>query len=275
MNTSVTDVPRATPSGGGLPGLVAAEWTKLWSVRSTWWCLMGTLVLMALYTAGIGFDMSHPPDNAASMPRSQLMLDAGEAALGGVLLAQFAVIAMVMLAVTTEYSTGSIRSTLQWDPRRGHLIAAKTAVLVPVTLVGGALAAAIGAALADVTAREYGMFVVGDVASDVFRVGAYLAVVSVLTVGLSLLLRSAAGALTTIFMLLLLLPMVLGATGLEFMATVAEHLPGSAGLHFLGMAGVIGMTDLPYGRGTGLVILGAWAAVVLLLGYVVLRRRDA
>lgn len=274
MNTSTIEATRS-PHGHQLMGLIAAEWTKLWSVRATWWSLAGALALMALYTASAGFDTSYPPDDAANMPRSELMLDAGDAALGGLLLAQFAVISLVMLAVTSEHSTGSIRSTLQWNPRRGHLVAAKAAVLLPVTLLAGAAIALVGAVLAYLTAGDYGTFVAEAVASDIIRIGVYLGVISAFTIGVSMLLRSSAGTLTTIFLLLLLLPMLLKATGLDLMTSVAEHLPGSGGMQFLGFAEGIGMGNLPYGRGFGLALLTAWAVVALVAGYVVLRRRDA
>ena len=35
---------------GGLAGAVAAEWTKFWSVRATWWCLIAGTALMLLYS---------------------------------------------------------------------------------------------------------------------------------------------------------------------------------------------------------------------------------
>jgi len=35
--------------GGGPAGAVAAEWTKFWSVRATWWCLIaGTALLVPI-----------------------------------------------------------------------------------------------------------------------------------------------------------------------------------------------------------------------------------
>lgn len=275
MSTTVTENARPAPSGGGLRGLVAAEWTKLWSVRATWWSLAGALGLMILYTVSIGFDMSQPPERADEMARADLILTAGEAALGGLTGVQFVVLALGVLAVTTEYSTGSIRSTLQWDPRRSHLVLAKTLVLAPVTLVAGSVIGLVGGVLGYLTAGEYGAFDAANDLADVARIGVYCAAVTTLAVGLSLLLRSTAGVLTTLFMLLLLAPMLLQATGLDAMGTVAEYLPGSAGMQFLGAAGSIGMSDLPYGRSAGLAILSVWAVAALAAGYAVLRRRDA
>lgn len=267
----------ATPThtGGGLAGMAAAEWTKLWSVRSTWWSLVGGSVLMALYTVGLGIDTASPPDDAASMPRSELVLLAQDAAGGGMLLAQFALIALGVLVVTTEYSTGSIRSTLQWGPRRGQVLLAKITVLVPVVFVTGSLIALFGAGVADVSAADYGSFVPGDVADAALRMGLYLAVAAVLAAGIGTVMRSTAGTLTVVFLLLLLLPMVLLPTGVGLLVKTAEYLPGTAGMEFAGSARLLGFTDLPYGDTGGLVVFAAWAVAAALAGYAVLRRRDA
>lgn len=271
--TTTTQVP--VHRGGGLPGSIAAEWTKLVSVRSTWWSLLGACLLMALYTVGIGIDTAHPPDDAAGMPRSALMLPAQDAAAGGMLLAQFALLVLAVLAVTTEYATGSIRSTLQCDPCRGRVLGAKLVVLVPAVFVTGSLVALLGAVAADVSAGEYGLFVPGDVAEAVLRMGLYLALAAMLATGLGTVLRSTAGTLTATFLLLLLLPVVLLPTGVDVLVTVAEYLPGTAGMEVAGSAAVLGFTDLPYGEVGAVLVFLAWSVGAALAGYAVLRTRDA
>lgn len=89
---------------------VAAEWTKLWSVRSTWWSLVGALVLMLLMSLSMGIDASYPP---ADVPRAEAMLAVQDASAMGMTLAQFALIALATLTVTGEFATGSMLSTLQ------------------------------------------------------------------------------------------------------------------------------------------------------------------
>jgi hypothetical protein len=61
---------RPDRTGGGVAGTIASEWTKLWSVRSTWWCLAGAATLMVLFAAA----MSYPPEQTAGIPRSRLLL---------------------------------------------------------------------------------------------------------------------------------------------------------------------------------------------------------
>lgn len=266
---------RPPPRGGGMVGAIAAEWTKLWSLRSTWWCIAGAAAMMALYAVSAGFDTSNPPDGAANMPRSELVMPAQDAAVTGLLLAQFALIALAVLVVTTEYATGSIRSTLQWEPRRGRVLLAKLAVLGPVLFVAGTAVALAGAALADLSAGDYGVFEATDVAQTSLRIGLYLSIAGILAASMGMILRSTAGALTTAFLLLMLLPMVLGSVGLDLLVETANYLPGTAGMELVSSAGFLGIIEPPYEADAGFAIFAGWAVAAALAGYAVLRRRDA
>jgi ABC-2 type transport system permease protein len=264
-------IARPDRTGGGLAGTIASEWTKLWSVRSTWWCLAGAAVMMALFAAAFAY----PPEHADTMLRSTLLLPVHEASVGALVLAQFALIALAVLVITAEYATGSIRSTLLWDPRRGRVLLAKVAVLALVMLVAGTAVGALGAVAADVSARDYGIFVLADVAVASARIGLYLALAAILAVGIGTALRSTAGALTTVFMLLLMMPYVLSLPDHELLRTISHYLPGFAGMEFVGTAEFLGVDGLPYGPVGGLLVLVAWTAAAVLTGYVVLRWRDA
>jgi ABC-2 type transport system permease protein len=262
---------RPEGAGGGLPGTIASEWTKLWSLRSTWWSLAGAGALMALFA----FALSLPPENTGSLPRSALSFPVQQAPVGALVLVQFALIALAVLVISGEYATGSIRSTLTWDPRRGRVLLAKLVVLALVVLVAGITVGALGAAVADLTAGEYAVFVLSDVVAASVRIGLYLSVAAVFALGIGMAIRSTAGALTTVFLLLLLMPYVLAQTGSNLLQTIAEYLPGFAGLEFTGTAEFLGVDGLPYGPTGGLAIFVAWAVAAVLAGYAVLRLRDA
>ena len=191
------------------------------------------------------------------------------------MLAQFALIALAVLMITAEYATGSIRSTLLWDARRGRVLLAKAAVLSPVVLVAGTAIAALAAVSADVVAGDYGVFVPAEVADASVRIGCYLAVAAIFALGMGTAIRSTAGALTTVFLLFLLVPYVLSLAGSDLLVTISHYLPGFAGMEFVGTADFLGVDDLPYGPAGGLVIFLAWTAAAALTGYVVFRVRDA
>jgi ABC-2 type transport system permease protein len=87
-------------------------------------------------------------------------------------------------------------------------------------------------------------------------------------VGLGFVLRSTAGALVSVFLLVLVLPLVLPQFGLAWATSLAQALPGS-GAAFLLFGEVPGMS-----RASSVTVLLAWAAGALLLGRLRLARSD-
>lgn len=254
---------------------ISSEWTKLWSVRSTWWCLIGAAALMALYSVPLGFDAADPN---LELSHADQLLHVEEVATAGMLFTQFALIALALLTVTSEYASGSMRTTLQCEPRRGRVLVAKLLVVEVVALVAGALLALLGAGLGYLTAGDYGVFDVSAVAEVAGRMSVYMGAVVALAIGLAVALRSTAGALVVAFLALFLLPMVLMMSGMDLMTEVSYYLPGTAGTEYLGVgiATIFGLDDgLPYDGNGGLGLLAGWSVVTLLAGYVVFRRRDA
>ena len=111
-------------SSGLRPARSASEWTKLWTVRSTWLNLVAGAVLTGLL--GLQFGFSDGVRELASAARCRVS-SPSQAAVGGigvgaVLILQVVVAAFAMLPVTSEYATGSIRSTLQWTPVRRTVV---------------------------------------------------------------------------------------------------------------------------------------------------------
>lgn len=266
----MTTTPSPTRATGPTTA-IASEWTKLWSVRSTWWSLVGALVLVLLMALSMGLDASYPPEG---VPRAEAMLAVQDASALGMTLAQFALITLATLTVTSEFATGSMLSTLQWDPRRGRVLLAKLAVVAPVVFVAATGMMFVGALVADLSAGDYGHLVVSEVMETSLRTGVYVALAAVIASGIGCVLRSAAGTLTAIFLLLMLLPMILGQLDIPVVSTVGEFLPGAAGMHFASSAAMIELGELPYSPAEGLIILIGWAVGAAALGHVALRRRD-
>jgi ABC-2 type transport system permease protein len=182
---------------------------------------------------------------------------------------QFAFLLVVLMAITGEYATGAIRSTLQWVPRRGVLLTART--LVPVAFATGC--AVVVAAATDLLAwarlGEQAEVVVGDIVRSLGMVALVVAVGGMLAVGLGLLLRSTAGTLISIVLLIFALPVMLGNSGVPLLTTTSEHLPGSA------MISMLAATDEPQNVATVATVLVVWPASLLFLGGWALLHRDA
>ncbi|WP_433471751.1 ABC transporter permease [Spirillospora sp. CA-142024] len=255
-------------AGGGLRGAVAAEWTKLWSVRSTWWGLASAVALMAVMSFTLATSTVSNNTNAVRGDDMGVVSVSG-VAVGALDMVQFVVLAMAILVVTGEYATGSIRATLQWVPPRGRMLGSKAVVVAAVTFPAGVVLNVVGTVVAGPVLGRWGRLAAAGFAADALQSGVYLALVSVLIVGVGAMVRSTAVALTTAFLFLLVAPMLLGSgdeSGVP--RRVSDVLPSSAGRYF--MSG-----DGPYPEVAGLGILVAWTVAVLCGGVLVLRRRDA
>ena len=253
--------------GGGLPGAVASEWTKFWSVRATWWCLVGGTALMLFYST-----LSAIAQRIGDQPQGAHTIALG----GGFYLAQFAVIALATLFVTSEYAGGGIRSTLLWTPVRSRVALAKAAVILPVLFAYGVLLSCAGMALAMAVMDGHGLQTsLGAGFTTASGMGGYFALIGLLCTGIAWALRSAAGTLVSVIVLLVPLPLIVASLGLP---EAMPYFPGIAGVNAMveeGQPNPITMTVAPYAPWVGLLICAAWAAGALLAGAAVLRRRDA
>jgi ABC-2 type transport system permease protein len=172
--------------------------------------------------------------------------------------AQLAFLALAMLVMTGEYSTGTIRATLTWIPARGRLLLAKSVVVAVVTFAAGTIAGLVGALVA-VPLGAGGGFVGQSLA-----IGVYLAVLGVFAVGLGAVLRGPVVTLVVLLMLVVVLPPLLQLPDNAVLNAIADGLPGVAGNQFL-----LGESDF------GLLIVTAWAVAAFVAGRRELRRRDA
>jgi ABC-2 type transport system permease protein len=117
----------------GLRGAIASEFTKLRSVRSTYWTLGSLFVvsvgLSVAITAGTAANMANNPGNKAGFDATQISLGAFFE------LGQLIIAVIGAMVITSEYSTGMIRTSLTAQPRRGVVYAAKAVAFTAVTLV--------------------------------------------------------------------------------------------------------------------------------------------
>lgn len=261
------DPPHAVPDApgrgapGGFAGAVAAEWTKLWSVRAAWLCLLAGLAITGVFTyyyASIARINEHP------------VQPVGNAAASSTVLVQFTVVVLATVAVTSEYATGSVRASLLSVPRRHRVHASKALVAAVVAFVAGTTFAVVGTAVAWVGFDGRSSFAVGPCLRQFLAVGLYEALVAVLSVGVAFATRHPAGALSILVTLLWALPSILLGLGGPTLSDVNDRLPHGAGNHFMRLG-----TEAPYGTVTGGLIVAAWASAAHLIGLYVLRRRDA
>ena len=257
-------------SHGGLAGAIASEWTKVWSVRSSWLNIVAAALLTALLGVQFGFSTAY--DNTHLRPGHVAEMAAvGSVGVSAMIIVQVVVAAFALLQVTSEYSTGSIRSTLQWTPVRRNVVLGKAVVLGPVLFAYGLLLGAIAAVSGGLAMGEWADWDLATLVVDLVSIAAYLTLGGLFTLGIAFVIRSTAGTLTVAFLMLLVLvlPMMLGQSSLRALVWLAALLPGGAGQNFLS-----GSTD-PLSPTISFIVLIAWAAGGLALGLKILQRRDA
>lgn len=117
----------------GLRGAIASEFTKLRSVRSTYWTLGSLFIvsvgLSAAICAGAAAGMSGNPGNKAGFDATQVSVFVFFE------LGQLIIAVIGAMVITSEYSTGMIRTSLTAQPRRSVLYAAKAITFAMVALV--------------------------------------------------------------------------------------------------------------------------------------------
>ena len=253
--------PERGPSSGRL---VRSEWTKLRSLRSTWW----TLALAVLI--GLGFAVAA----AVSLNSGDVRRPAGTLAEDDVatVLGTVGVIALVLgvlgaLQMSSEYASGTISVSLTAVPRRRPLLVAKAAVLVavvaPLSLAVSAGALVLGDAIIGGGLTFSWPAVLGNTA--------YLTAVAVLGLSLATLTRSTAAPIAVLVAVVFVLPPLLPALPWGWAETLADHFPGGAQESLISTApGTAPLSDVAAVR-----TLVAWTLLPLTAGAVLLTRRSA
>jgi ABC-2 type transport system permease protein len=231
---------------------ITAEWGKIWSLRSPWLCVVAALVLTAGMAATLANDFLYDINQGRLSASASLAVL--EPLTQAMQVGQFALVALAMLVVTSEYGTGVIRSTLLARPRRRDVLLAKTAVAAGVGFVAGLASAAAGWAVTALLLGDHAG--PGEPAAACLRLAVVAMLACMFTVAVGFLVRSAAGTLTTMFVLLV---------GLQLVdARIGQYLPAGAAVAFAAGDGV-----------RNLWVLVAWTVAAQLAAGLLLARRDA
>jgi ABC-2 type transport system permease protein len=259
-----------------------AEWTKLRTVPSTAWSMLAlaalTVALSSLTTAAVDTSGCPPPQTGCDEDTTLL-------SLSGVYLGQIAAVVLAVLAVSTEYDSMMIRTTLAAEPRRGRVLTAKAAV-VTVTVLGAGLVGVLGAILAGRTILPGNGFTAANgypppsLADEptlraVIGTVLYLGLVALFSLGVAAAVRHAAAGITIVMAMLyvpFILTLILPLTP-DTREMILKYSPMTAGLAV--QATVERADSVPIGPWAGLGVLAAYTAAGVLAGYTMLRMRDA
>jgi ABC-2 type transport system permease protein len=249
-----------------------SEWTKLRSVRSTFWALTVTVVL----GVGLGAAISAAAARgyAKSSASGKLSWDPTALSLAGIGIATLAIAVLGVLCISSEYSSGMISTSLIAVPRRGRVLAAKSLVFAAVTFAVGEAtsftAFFAGQALISGHAPHAAL---GDpgVARAVVGAGLALTALAVLSVATGALLRHPAAAIACMIAVLFVLPGIVQALPDSWRNPVTEFWPTLAGGD---------LTNVHHAAHTlqpwpGFGVMCLFVAIVYAIAWTLLNRRDA
>jgi ABC-2 type transport system permease protein len=252
--------------------VLRSEWVKLRSVQSTFWALTVTVVLGVGLGAVISAAAAH--GYAKMSVSGKLSWDPTGVSQAGVAIASLAIVVLGVLCISSEYSSGMIRTSLIAVPKRGRVLAAKSLVFAGVTFVVGEVTCFVaffaGQALISGHAPHAAL---GDpgVARAVVGGGLYLAALAVLSVAAGALLRHPAAAIAAMMAVVLVLPLIAGALPDSWRNPVIEFWPTQAGMQFTSV--YHSAHTLQPWPGFGVMCL--FVAIVYAIAWTLLDRRDA
>jgi len=253
--------------------VIESEWVKFRSLRSTLFSLLAAVVC----TVGLGILISALRANdfkQHGVLKGIGGFDPTAHSLRGLYLAQLAIGVLGVLVITGEYSTGMVRATFAAVPRRLPVLWAKIAVFSVVVFVVSFVASLVAflAGQAFLGTAHVGVSLGSPGAARAVLGGAlYLTITGLLAVGLGFVLRNTAGAIATLFGLLLVLPVIAQALPSSWYDDVYKYLPMPAGGQI--MTTVTDRTLLSPWAGLG--VFAVYAVVAVAAGAFVLKRRDA
>ncbi|MEU1347377.1 ABC transporter permease subunit [Streptomyces sp. NPDC005775] len=250
-----------------LHAAVGFEWSKVRTLRSVLWSLAVCAGLSLAFALLTGVVVQH---QYADKPAPS-SFDPVSAGFSGLRLGLIGLVVFGVLVVTSEYSSGTIRSSLAAVPRRGVFYTAKM-------LAGGLTALAVSAAaavtsffLAQATMGDEGVSLTDDgVLPALIGAVLYATLLCLFSMGVAVLLRSSAISMGILVPLFFTISTIL--TNIPGVGKVAQFLPDQAG-------GLVLYRNVPdeyvLNAWSGLAVLAAWTACAAGAGYLALRRRDA
>jgi len=310
MTTTTADVnlPALPPAAGraGLRGVLASEFTKLRSVRSTYWTLAALIIVSVGIAAIAGFGVA---SNIHNNPQNKAGTDATQASLIAFFeLGQLIIAVIGAMSITSEYSTGMIRTSLTVMPRRGTIYLAKLIVLTTVALVvslvtsfisffvgqaamsGSGVSASLfhstkvpanafmhppagGNGPPIVTFHGIDTISSGTVLAAVVGTAVFVTVVALIAFGLGAIIRHTAGAITSAIGLMFVLSIIIQLLPDTWRWDIMRFFPDAAGR-------VLSVTVGPsnphlWSAWPQFLVTAIWAVVLVGAGGYLFRKRDA
>jgi ABC-2 type transport system permease protein len=250
-----------------------AEWTKIRTLTGTYWLVLCAVASMVGLSVLVAVAVHVASDNNQ---------DPAKLSLAGVYSGQTVIAVLAVLAVTEEYDTGMIRTTLGAIPRRLTVLAAKATNLAGITLFAGLLAVSgclvVGRTMLPADgldpAQGYPLISIGQGPILRAAVGTilYLVLIAMLSLGVATAIRETAVSIGVVVGLLYLPRLLAQVVSDPLRRHLEQVAPMPAGL---AIQATTHLHALPIAPWTGLGVLAAWAGAAMTAGGVLLQTRDA
>ncbi|MGW6841252.1 ABC transporter permease [Streptomyces sp. NPDC054958] len=262
--------------------LLAAEWIKMRSLRSTYWVLaLSAVVAIAINVNAVHSDLTYIDQPHPLLPGlPPFKYDPLFHGLGSIAADVMALAAASFGAITVfgEYATGMIRTTLAAVPDRRAVITAKVALVTAITLVLGVIVSVTSffTTNAMLASRHVGLSIHDP--GCLRAVAAYALVIPVCAlIGLAFgaVLRHATASIVAVVGMLFILPMLFGGERYRLLKEIGNHLPLAAQARLaLNPDSHTSLGEYPATITGSWIALAAWALVSVTVAVMVVRRRD-
>jgi ABC-type transport system involved in multi-copper enzyme maturation permease subunit len=260
---------------------LSSELTKLRTQRGA----IGALLAMCLLMIGMSAWAAAEAQTDAVFAGDDDVVQLG---LTGVAFAELAAVVLGALLITSEYTTGMIRTTLTATQQRPRVLAAKAVALGLVTFPVALAACAIAFLITQPLLRDGGYVAPAYPPVSITDPGAARAVVgtallltayALITLGIGTVLRHS-GASIAAGVAIVFLPLLMLGLFPEHIRTRIEQLSPLAGMAVQSttdrmLSPFESQQGMPIGHWAGLGVTFAWALAALGIGAVLLRARDA
>jgi predicted anti-sigma-YlaC factor YlaD len=252
-------------------GVFKSEWTKLYSLRSTRYALLATVLM----TIGFGIIAS-----AATVSRWGSMTAADKASfdplstsLLGVSFGVLSIGVLGVMLIAGEYTTGMIRSTMTAVPKRLPVLWGKAGVYAVVAFVLAVPSALVAffAGQAILSGKHLQIaFSHPGVAGAVLGAAGYLTLVGLFAMGLAAILRNTAAGIATFAGVMFVLPPLISILPSSIANSIDPYLPSNAGQAMM----QIGQHAHTLSPGAGLAVFAGYVVAVIAAAAVLLVKRD-
>jgi hypothetical protein len=276
---TMTAVKTTTEPPARFRDLLAAEWLKFWSLRTTAWSFLISALAILGFNVGAAYESYHywhanHMTPAAFIAQGVPLLDAFTTNAG--LVTIIAAGAIGALAITGEYSTGLIRTTFTAVPARRSVMAAKVSVIAAVTAVFGAgvAIASFGLTQAILSGRHAGVWISYPGAWRVVVASALLVPLSAVAgAAIGAIIRHSAAAAATSIVILVVLP-VLIHDGSHLPAVIAHALPYPAWMRLVTVPYHAQSVPCPWTLTGAWITFAAWGLAAAVVAVTAGHRRD-